>query len=141
VTLCGSIRTLLYSNWNLTDDLEKDKIRFADVGWYETSYAKPQIVVTQGNEPVQHVFGDSLQTYPRFYVNLWLQIPRGANGTAETQQIEDMRYEVNRIINVNRTGISNLTLIPLDVGVPRHEWNQTPRILRFEITILGAQTK
>jgi hypothetical protein len=74
-------------------------------------------------------------------VNLWLQIPQGANGTAETQQIDDMRYEVVRIIKDQTQGITGLALTPLNEGIPHHEWDSTPRFLRFEVTLIGAQQK
>jgi hypothetical protein len=143
MTLAGSIKTSLASNWALTGDLASTKVHFADSGWFDSNYASyPQIVVTQMVEPIGGYYSSSLHLHPRFVVNCWLQIPRGANGTVESQYIEDMRYEVVRIINENRTMLgTNTIIIPRDAGIPRHELSMEPRILRFEIGLLGAQTK
>ncbi len=143
MTLAGSIKTVLYDNWNLSGDLAKAKIRFSETGWFDATYASyPQIVVSELAEPIGGYYGGSYQTYPRFLVNLWLQIPRGAKGTAEAQNIEDMRYEVLEIIQSKKNDVATFRpLVPIDVGTPRHELDRDPRMLRYEITLLGAHTK
>jgi hypothetical protein len=143
VTLAGSIKAALSSEWALTGDLAKTEIRFADSGWFDREYASdPQVVVSELAEPIGRFFGTIMHSYPRYLVNCWLPIPQGNNGTAEAQQIEDMRYEVTRIVWAKRADISPLTMIvPQDHGIPRHELDGTPRILRYEITLIGVQDK
>jgi len=143
MTLAGSIKTVLYDNWSLTGNLAQAKVHFADSGWFAGSVAyKPQVVVSDIAEPIGGYFGGSLHLYPRYVVNCWLQIPRGAQGTLEAEYIENMRYEVLDIIRDNKTSIGDfVVIVPSDAGTPRHELTGTPRILRYEITLVGAHTK
>jgi hypothetical protein len=60
----------------------------------------------------------------------------------EAVLIEDMRFEVTRIIVAKRNDIASFSpIVPVDNGVPHHELNAEPRILRYEITLLGAHDK
>lgn len=84
----------------------------------------------------------SMHSYPRYVVNCWVPIPRGNVGTAESQLAEDMRYETCRIILSQRSNIADFQpIVPVDMGVPRHELNGEPRVLRYEITLIGAHDK
>jgi hypothetical protein len=147
-TLTGSISSTLYNNWNLTGIGTKTLIRFGSLGWYENNYPiQPQVTVSNLAEPKGRYFlnpGGSLliHSYPRYVVNCWVPIPRGANGTAEVQLAEDMRYEVARIIVVQRNSIGDLSpVVPDDLGVPHHELDKEPRCLRYELTLIGAHNK
>jgi hypothetical protein len=72
-------------------------------------------------------------------VNCWVPIPPGEAGTDEAELIEAMRYEVSRVVLANRNSIADLEpIVPKDEGVARHELNGQPRLLRYEITLLGA---
>jgi hypothetical protein len=149
MTNAGSIAAALYNNWSLTGAGTKTAIAFGTVkDWFDPKYAgKPQISVSDLVEPKGKYFksaGGTLRvhSYPRYTVNCWVPLKVGVVGTAESQLIEDMRYEVCRIIVAKRSVISDFTpLVPVDMGVPRHEVNGEPRILRYEITLLGAHDK
>ena len=134
---------MLASEWALLWRFAADQIRFSEARWFDREHAgHPQVVVSEFAEPITRYFGTYMHSYPRYLVNCWLPIPSGPNGTAEAQLIEDMRYEVSRIVWTKRADISPLTMIvPQDHGVPRHELDGTPRILRYEITLIGAQSK
>ena len=142
MTLAGSLSTLLSDNWALTGDLATSKIHFS-TAWYDSSYVKPQVTVTHLSSPVGGFFGTvNLVLHSRFVVNCWLQIPRGSPGATEKTQIEDIREEVLRIVNAKRHDINSFAnVVPLDEGVPHHELDQTPRNLRYEITVFGVENK
>lgn len=81
-----------------------------------------------------------------FLINIWQKIPRGAPGTQEAQNCEDMRREVARILREGLTlgdwggSISPLRIaLPLDDGTPRHEMDREPRILRYELTVVATR--
>ena len=148
MTLAGSIRSSLSTNWALTGNLAKGSIVFAQKSWYDYEAAsQPQITVSPLVETVGGYYSNtngsfSTQNYAQFVVNCWLAIPRGAVGTAEAQMIEDMRFEVCRIILAERNSIADFKpIVPTDYGVPLHENENQPRILRYEITLLGAHEK
>jgi len=132
----------LHGSWSLASPISTAEIAFTD-GWYDHTQVTPQITVSDLSSPVGGFFGTrNLQLFHNFTVNCWLQIPRGADGTLEQTQIESMRAEVLRITNSYRASIVSLPLIvPLDEGTPRHETNQTPRILRYEIVVFGVENK
>lgn len=143
MTLAGSLSALLETEWSLTQDLHKSKLYFG-TGWFSRSeIAKPQVVVTELSNPVGQFFGTATATiHKHFVVNCWLRIPAGAPGSTEETNIESMKREVWRIVNANRHGLSDLDIIvPLDEGVPRHELDATPRILRYEVTMFGVETR
>lgn len=147
MTTAGSISAALYSNWSLTGIGTKTLIHFGSAGWYESNYPQPQISVSNLAEPKGRFFLDAggsllIHSYPRYVVNCWVPIPRGAEGTAEVQLIEDMRYEVARIIVNQRNSIGDLSpIVPDDLGFPRHELDKEPRCLRYELTLIGAHNK
>lgn len=146
-TLAGSISSTLYNNWALTGIGTKTLIRFGSTGWYENRYPQAQVTVSNLAEPHGKFFLDSsgsliIHSYPRYTVNCWVPIPRGANGTAEAQLAEDMRYEVARIIVNKRNSIGDLSpVVPDDLGIPHHELDVEPRCLRYEVTLIGAHNK
>jgi hypothetical protein len=81
----------------------------------------------------------TLHSYPEYRVCCWIQIPRGADGDVQDGQIEDMRLEITRIITANKDNVSPFELlVPRDRGKPVHETNVTPKLLRYEITVMGA---
>jgi len=142
LTLAGSLSILLQDNWALTENLRKTKIEFGS-GWYNKDNVKPQVIVSDLSSPVGQFFGTSTVTlHHRFVVNCWLIVPGGATGADEKTSIEDMRREVLRIINANRHGVNSLDIIvPSDEGTPHHELDATPRILRYEVTVFGVETR
>lgn len=143
MTLAGSLSALLESEWNLSGDLASTKLKFGE-DWYDASELdKPQIIVTPLSSPVAQFFGTAITTlHHRFVINMWLRIPAGADGSDEKDDIEDIREEVFRIINHNRHDIDSFEIIvPLDEGVPRHELDSTPRVLRYEMVIFGVESK
>lgn len=149
MTLCGSISQKLFSEWSLTGAGTKSAIAFGTLkDWFDPAYAHtPQITVSDLTEPNGRYFAQPngtllMHSYPRYVVNCWVPIPRGNVGTAESQLAEDMRYEACRIILSQRSNIANFQpIVPVDMGVPRHELNGEPRVLRYEITLIGAHDK
>ena len=149
MTLAGSIAAALYNNWSLSGAGTKTAITFGTLkDWYNPTYASsPQITVSDLTEIENKFFlsnGGTLQihSYPRYVVNCWVPIPRGCIGTSESQLAEDMRYEVCRIICAKRRNIATFNVItPENLGIPLHEVNAEPRILRYEVTLVGAHDK
>ena len=148
MTLAGSILNCLSDNWELTGDGAKEKLHFSEKDWFDTSVPnKSQVSVSLLVERIGKFLSNeggtlTLHSYPQFLVNCWVPIPRGAKGTAEAQLIEDMRYEVTRIITANRNSIADFSpIVPMDQGTPLHEVNKEPRVLRYEITLMGAHDK
>ncbi len=145
MTLAGSIAASLYANWNLTGSAARANIAFGTLkDWFDPTFAHmPQITVSDLTEPKGQFFNNGgtliMHSYPRYVVNVWVPIPRGNVGNVESQLAQDMRYEAARIIMAQRSSIGNFQpIVPEDAGVPRHELNGEPRILRYEITLIGA---
>jgi hypothetical protein len=148
VTLCGSISAILYSAWALSGAGTKTAIHFGtEKSWYDPKFAAyPQISVSDLTEPKGFYFNLNgtllMHSYPRYLVNVWVPIKAGNIGTAETQLAEDMRFETCRIILANRNSIGDFKpIVPQDAGTPHHELNGDPRMIRYEITLVGAHDK
>ena len=142
MTLAGSISALLSANWTLAGDLATAKVRFSE-GWYDSSFESfPQVTVSELVNPVGKFYGTStVDFYPRFLVNCWQTVPRGSPGTLEYSYAESMRREAARIINANRHGVAAFNIVSLeDEGTPHHELDETPRVLRYEITVFAVRT-
>lgn len=148
MTLCGSIIASLYNSWSLSNAGSKIAIHFGtEKDWYNPTYASyPQISVSPLVEPSGHYFLSNgtlqMHSYPRYLVNVWVPLKAGVPGTAEMQLAEDMRYEVCRCILANRSSIGDFKpIVPEDTGRAIHELNGDPRMLRYEITLVGAHDK
>jgi len=136
----------LKSGWSLSGAGTVTAIAFPSKDWYDSQYAsKPQVTVSHLIDPPARYFanpGGSLLMHsnPRYVVNIWVPILRGASGTVEASLIEDMRREVARIIIANRSSIASFNpIVPENEGTPHHEINGTPAMLRYEITLVGTQ--
>ena len=85
--------------------------------------------------------GLHLFSYHHYRINVWVTIPRGAYDADDSlyyDYAETMRYEIVRILNEKRCTCyaEPLGLVfPLDEGIARHEFNRTPRMIRYEILI------
>jgi hypothetical protein len=143
LTNANSVLSVLQANWGLTGSLAGTKIYFSPSQWFDAAHAtQPQVTVSDRSDVVSRYFGGSIRySYARFNVNVWVQVPRGnLAGTVESQQAEDMRNEVAKIIMDKRTAISPfVNIVPEDEGVPLHEVEgAVPRLLRYQISLIGA---
>lgn len=141
MTLAGSIKTVLQSNWKLTGALGTANVTFKE-NWYDSTILGPQVTVTNSDGgQIKRYFGGSVRhSYPQFHVNVWVRVPVGSSGTAEAQDAEDMRLEACRVIMEKKADVSPfISLVPTNEGVPLHEVDgPVPRIMRYEITVKGA---
>lgn len=151
-TLCGTISEFIRCTWNIATPGTVDVAWQNDWFDYRTP-AMPQVTVSNltSTEMERYSTAGSL-TYkykPIFLVNVWQQIPRGSSGTAELQRVEDMRFEVARLFRTWFSGTASTNyagsltpfavLLPQDYGVARHEMAAEPRMLRYEITLVGTR--
>lgn len=148
MTQAGSILAALQTNWSLTGNAGTANVAFIEREWFDAKYAsRPQITVSHLFDPPTRYFkcdGGTLlmHTNPHYAANVWVPVPVGAVGTAETQLIDDMRLEIARIILSQKNAIGDFSLIvPRDSGVPMHELDKQPRMLRYEVTLIGAIDK
>ena len=77
--------------------------------------------------------GLHLFSFQHYRVNVWVTIPRGDYTVDESiyyTYAEDMRNEIVRILNEQRCSCYAAPL-----GLARHEFNRTPRMIRYEILI------
>jgi hypothetical protein len=143
MTHAGSICALLAGSWSLSAPIGSANIAFHE-GWYDKDYIdRPQVTVTDLSRPVGLFFlgTTSVTHHMRFVVNCWYTIPRGAPGTLEYTNIDSMRVEAFRILNGYRHVISDLDIsLAEDEGVARHELDQIPRILRYELVSFAVDT-
>ena len=143
MTLAGTIRNYLYANWSLTLPA-RDLVEFHE-GWFNSKAGlDAQVTVSDFASPQGHMFaGDGIlrvKLYPRFVVNCWYRVARGDLGTLQMELIESMRREVARIITAGWDDVFPSDIcIPLDEGRPLHELDATPRILRYEVTLLASR--
>ncbi len=145
-TVAEQIRNMIANNWSLLGNLVAVKVHF-DVGWYDAKYStRPQVTVRHLMTPMHRFFGPDVEgghvgynimAFERHIVNCWLEIRRGMDGNVAENQIDEMRREVVRIMNNQcKSYPPPLGLvIPLDQGLALHEWDRTPRLLRYEILV------
>lgn len=154
MTRTGSIGTVLATEWSLTGDLSKSKVKFPLKEWFDSDYpSSPQVTVTPLADTLRFYSHNGTlkpQDYQRYVLNVWLPVPTGANPIAYEEMIESMRNEAYQVILANGTAIGSFkSIVPLDTGVPRHEvagasaggvpLTGQPRCLRYEITLLAVE--
>ncbi len=146
MTTTGSLLAYCQNQWSISSPTAAN-IVWSD-NWFNPLFPySPQLSFTDLASPIGQMFGSSgtqtIMYRPRFVVNVWNQIPAGSSGTAEAQAAENMRKEVARIFRAGMNGTYGGSLSPLMVclpenqGIPRHEVDKTPRVLRFELTLIG----
>lgn len=153
MTWGGTILNYLQAQWGAGMSPALNEIIFHE-SWFDAKRGmgpKAQITVTDFVRPVGQMFTSQgrldSRIYPRFLVNCWYREPRGVLGTLSMGSIDAMRNEVLRIIQAGwrvifagsgRAGDDRIC-IPLDEGRPLHELIVTPRIMRYEITLLATK--
>jgi len=147
LTQAGTILNYLQANWAAVSPAASE-IVFQEA-WYDAKSGMgplAQITVTDFVRPVGQMFTCRgtlhSRTYPRFLVNCWYREPRGYRGTLNMGSIDAMRDEVLRVIQAGWRSVfsgAGRICIPLDEGRPLHEVLVTPRIMRYEITLLATR--
>jgi len=151
MTVCGLLSTYIQGEWGLASPVGLTDI-FWSTEWFNTKkITYPQITVTDFVSPIFERYkpaAGSLDMRHRdlFLINIWQRIRRGSSGTQEKENVEDMRREVGRILREGLTknnwggSLSPLRLaLPLDDGIPRHQTDVEPRILRYELTLVATR--
>jgi len=148
MTLAGTILAYIEANWAVGVSPKANEIVFHE-SWYEAKVGMgplAQITVTDFVRPVGQMFTSQgtlhSRTYPRFLVNCWHREPRGYRGIVNMGKINAMRDEVLRVIQAGWRGVfagAGRICIPLDEGRPLHEVLVTPRIMRYEITLMATR--
>ena len=146
LSVAEQIRDILEENWALVGELRAHKVEFS-VGWFNSKVPdKHQVTVRHAFAGPMKYFGATpdnihltMMNHSRYVVNCWLIVRRGESGDEGEDHIEAMRREVVHILNTNRTCFVPPVglVIPLDFGRALHEWDRTPRILRYEITLMA----
>lgn len=150
MTVCGTLLEFLKADWALSAPLGTANIYWSEEWFNSRKIEYPQITVTPISSPIAERFSHAgtLRTFRHhdtYAVNLWHKVKRGGPGTAEVDKIEDMRREVARVFaDGHRTNwggsLSPLRIcLPIDDGVPRHELETEPRILRYELTLVATR--
>ena len=153
-TIPEEVAAMLAAQWGLAAPIDAAHLHF-DVGWVDRKQLRAtninaQIIVSGPIASPIRYFGPRLVAGPdtmspglilmsfhRYSVNIWVPIPAGDETDVWRDYAEQIRYEVVRILNEQRSGYTCAKIqfsIPLDEGIARHEIDITPRILRFEIT-------
>lgn len=145
-SVAEQIRDMLEENWALTGELRAHKMEFS-VGWYNAKVPdKHQVTVRHSFAGPMKYFGATadnvhltMMNHSRYVVNCWVIVRRGESGDEGEDVIEAMRLEVVQILNLKRTCFVPPVglVIPLDLGRALHEWDKTPRILRYEISVMA----
>lgn len=145
-SVAEQIRDMLEENWALTGELRAHKVEFS-VGWFNANVPdKHQITVRHLFAGPMKYFGATadnvhltMMNHSRYVVNCWVIVRRGESGDEGEDVIEAMRREVVQILNLKRTCFVPPVglVIPLDFGRALHEWDRTPRILRYEISVMA----
>ncbi len=151
-TLAGSILAFIQYTWAAATPGTVD-IHWATDWWDSRHPAMPQVSVSNLASPRTESFktGGSMdfKYRPVFLVNVWQQVPRGSTGTQELANVETMRREVAKVFRTNFNGTLAINyagslapfcvVFPQDYGVARHELTETPRMLRYEITLNSSR--
>ena len=150
VRLSGSISTYLQAAWTLDAPVAVANIRWNE-DWFNTKYLMaPQITVSDMDNPHFEGFNTAgsldINYRPLYNINVWVPVKRGNIGTQESQNAQDMRLEVARICREFQAlspaggSLSPFNVIrPDGAGRPLHELDSTPRLLRYEITLITTR--
>jgi len=151
-TIPEEVSAMLAAQWGLASPIDTAHLHF-DVGWVDQKQLRAtninaQIIVSGPVASPMRYFGPDvvagvvapglrLLSYQRYVINIWVPIPYGDMRDTWDDYAEQIRFEVIRIINEQRSNFTCAKImfaIPLDAGVARHELDAVPRILRYEIT-------
>lgn len=153
--LAGSLLSFIQCTWEAAVIPGTAAIIWSE-GWWDSKHPlNPQISVTDltSVEIGRYNTGGSLafKYKPMFLVNVWQQIPVGASGTWESQNVENMRFEVAKLFRTYFSGTAVTganyagslgpfcVVLPVDYGRPLHELDKEPRMLRYEITLFSTR--
>lgn len=143
-TVETQIKDMLENNWALLGDLTVGSMHF-DTGWFDAKLGRsliPQVTVRHLFSPPLRFFGPSYGhidlhylSWDRYAINLWREYRHGQEGAQARLDISNMRDEVVRILNSQHKSYSPPLglVIPLNRGIPLHEWDRSPRLLRYEL--------
>jgi len=154
-TILEEVAEMLETEWGLADPLDASHLHF-DAGWFDRKQLRAtninaQIIVSGpvsssityfGSDVVGGVVADGLRlvNHQYYVINVWVPIPAGDERTIYDDYAEQIRFEIVRIINENRSDFTCAKImfaLPIDAGIMRHELNAEPRILRYEITFMA----
>ena len=156
VTIPEEVSAMLVAQWGLAAPISTAEIHF-DVGWVDRKWLRAtntnaQVIVSGPVASPIRYFGPHwiggvgvgalspglrLLAYHLYVVNIWVPIPAGDERHIWEDYAEQIRFEIVRILNEQRSGFvctKIMFLIPRDMGVARHELDVTPRIMRYEIS-------
>jgi len=150
-TLVGTLNLFLQKEWTATPTVAN--IKFSEDWWNSRYPDMPQISISEIASPKLESYSSggtlSYKYKPMYTVNVWQQIPRGADGTVEMANVEAMRLEVARVFRANFSGTATTAyggslspfgpVLPLDYGRRLHELEKEPRMLRYEITLWATR--
>ena len=151
VTLVGTLNALLQIAWTATPTAAN--IHWSEDWWDSTDPDRPQISITELVSPKLESYSTGgaldIKYKPMYLINVWQQIPRGADGTIEMNNVEAMRREVARVFRANFSGTATTAyggslapfgpVLPLDYGRRLHELEKEPRMLRYELIIWSTR--
>lgn len=150
LTICGTLLEFLKIDWSLSAPLGTANIHWSEEWFNSKKIEYPQITVTPITSPITERFSHAgtlniFRSHDTYVVNVWHKVKVGGPGTAEVENVEDMRREVRRVFaDGHRTNwggsLSPLRIcLPVNDGVARHELDVEPRILRYELTLVATR--
>lgn len=157
LSIPAELTASLVANWGLAAPVAAANIHF-DSGWFDRKWLRAtntnaQVTVSGPVASPMRYFGVHwiggvgvgalspgmrLISYHLYAINVWVWIPAGDERYLYDGYAEQIRLEVIRIINEQRMSYTCTKIhfaIPRDAGVARHEFDVTPQLLRYEITI------
>jgi len=141
----GSLSLYLQARWGLGAPVAAANITWSEDWWNPDFPDRPQISISDVASPRLEAYntGGSV-TYkyrPVYYVNCWQQVARGGPGTQEMANVQAMRQEVARVFRTGKVlgwggSLPFGVALPLDAGTPLHDRTVTPRVLRYQLTLV-----
>jgi len=148
MTLPGTLLAYLQSKWSLAVPPATD-ITWRE-GWFDSQYAhRLQVTCTPLTEPVFQRFRGTAKMYlvnrPIYLFNVWRMIDRGMQGDTQLGSVLAITKEIYECF---RKGFADNyggslspfgVVLPMDKGVPHHSLNVTPRVFRYEVTVIATE--
>lgn len=143
-SVATQIKDMLENNWSLVGRLLASEMHF-EAGWYNADWSNnPQVTVTRLLSGDLEYFGRTIGHADMHYisrdiyaVSIWLSVPSGSDGSEEETDLDLIINEIIRIL-VNQTSSFAPPLgrvLPVNRGRTLSVFNQTPRLVRWEIPV------
>ena len=130
-----TIRTMLATDWSLSDDLAKANLNFR-TGWYDKKFDNLQVTVmfTGGITSPGELGMATTLTWRDVEINAWVKAKNTTNkGVGKAKEyIFDMEEEIKARVKANKTGLTDIDWLLPGPDQRLDDPGQVPPLLRWQ---------